>query len=527
LTSNPVEFDMREAQAGSETFGAPRRGGWLAAGVLLVFAAGSSLWGDATDPAAALDQQIIAATAKGSEIRANLTYLCDEIGPRLTGSANLKRANAWAAARMKSYGLSNVHQEPWLAPEGWQRGPAAARVIEPNNGQALSIASVAWTPGTPGKVQGDVVVLKAANVKELAAYKGKLKGAVVLAGPPAELGALADVDKAGFLGAWGPKGLARGQDMQAYFAGLRQFFKERGEFLRREGAAVVLQDARKHLGLLFTTGGWAGNERPSASNRLPSAYVAHNHYEMLYRLACRPGQARTRVEVQITNTFLPGPVAVHNTVGEIRGTTKPDEVVVVGAHLDSWDLGQGATDNGTGSCIVLEAARVLAKARVRPRRTIRFILFTGEEQGLHGSTAYVARHKDEMPRITAALVHDSGTGKVTGLAAGGWPAAQKVLQQELTSLAPLGVKRFDGRGAGGSDHLPFEKAGVPGLFLTQEVAGYSLSHHSQADTLDRVIEPNLIQGTQVMAVTAMRLANRATLLPRDRAPQQPAAAAAK
>jgi carboxypeptidase Q len=467
------------------------------------------------DAAVELDKKLIAGAKADSQILANLKYLCDEIGPRLTSSAALKRANLWAAERMKAHGLVNVRLEPWSIPEGWQRGHARARIVEPDNGRSLSVASMGWHPGTPGKVQGDVVVLKASDSKELAAYKGKLKGAVVLLGPPAKLPALKDPDAmGGQLGAGPDPGKGAGKKGKRSFEGFFAFRKERAEFLVREGAAGVLSDAGKHFGLLFTSGGWQGKDRPSAGNRLPTLAVAHNHYELLYRLATRPAPARTRVELDVSNTFVPGPLPVHNTVGEIRGKEKPDELVVVGAHLDSWDLGQGATDNGTGTAVVLEAARVLAKCGTPPRRTIRFVLFTGEEQGLHGSRAYVQKHKDELPRTSACLVHDTGTGKVVGLGGGGRPAVRELLEKELVSLKPLGLTDFPARVMGGSDHASFNRAGVPGFIFKQERAGYQFTHHSQADTFDRVREADLVQGAQVMAVAAMRLANLPELLPR-------------
>jgi hypothetical protein len=294
------------------------------------------------------------------------------------------------------------------------------------------------------------------------------------------------------------------------------FQRELSEFLRAEGAAVLLRDAAKHFGLLYTGGGWRGTDRPSASNRLPSLSVAHNHYEMLHRLATRPEPARTRVEIEVNNKFIPGPIAVYNTVGEIPGTDKADEFVVVGAHLDSWDLGQGTTDNGTGTTVVLEAARLLAKSGVKPHRTIRFVLFTGEEQGLHGSRAYVEKHKDELEKTSACLVHDTGTGKVIGIGAGAWPAVKPVLEPELAALKGLGVTDFSSRAGGGSDHASFARVGVPGLLMRQEVAEYRFTHHSQADTLDRAWEQDLIQGAQVMAVLATRIANLDNLLPRDK-----------
>jgi hypothetical protein len=461
------------------------------------------------------ERKLITESKFGSEIMKNLTQLCDEIGPRLTGTPALKKANEWAAARMKAYGLTNVHLEAWEMPEGWKRGHARARLIEPNNGQQLALASYGWTHGTNGQIKGDVVAMTATKLEDLDAYKGKLKGAIVLQGPPATLVALADADKSAF---GPPPGVKKGAK-QPNYEELFAFRKALREFLVKEGAAAIFQDAGKHFNLLATTGGWgkwAGTDRPSATNKVPMLFVAHDHYAMLYRLAARPAPARTRVELDVANEFIPGPIAAYNTVGEIRGTEKPDEFVVIGAHLDSWDLGQGALDNGTGSTVVLEAARLLVKSGAAPKRTIRFILFTGEEQGLHGSKAYCDRHKDEMAKTSACIVHDTGTGKVTGLGWLGRPDLKELLDKELAVLHELGVKDIVGRGYGGSDHASFSQAGVPGCAVNQEAAGYRFAHHSQADTLGLAREDDLIQGAQVMAVAALRLANMDQLLPRDK-----------
>src|SRR5262249_10948075 len=158
-------------------------------------------------------------------------------------------------------------------------------------------------------------------------------------------------------------------------------------------AAAILMDAGKPQGLLNMTGSWQGNDRGNAGDPITTLFVAHEHYALLHRLASRPAPAKTRVALEVNNKFIPGPIACYNTVGEIPGSEKPDEVVVIGGHLDSWDLGQGTTDNGTGSMVALEAARIIAKSGLKPKRTIRVILFTGEEQGLKGSAAYVQQHK--------------------------------------------------------------------------------------------------------------------------------------
>jgi len=529
---------------------------------------------DTLSTPSALDQKILATAKEGSEIMSNLTYISDVIGSRLTGSAALKRANEWTAEKMKSYGLSNVHLEPWTIPVGWERGPASGRIIEPNDGVHLSFASMAWTPGTKGKVEGEVVIIKATNTKELQAYKGKLKNAIVLQGPPptvapasekidifggrprrrnadgpgargAPPGSPARLNPAGPppgapTGAPGappakapaaPPGAAPSATpggapgfnrdaMMERFRRTGEFRRELSAFLRTEGALAIMTDSGKPQGLLNMTGSWQGRDRASAGEPLPTLFVAHEHYSLLYRLASRPAPARTRIELDIQNKFIPGPIAVYNTVGDIVGSEKPEEFVVVGGHLDSWDLGQGTTDNGTGSSVVLETARILSKLGVRPRRTIRFILFTGEEQGLHGSQAYVTAHKDEMPRTSMCVVHDLGTGKVTGLGLMGHKDLQPILEKELAGLKPLGFTEFSPGSMGGSDHASFNRAGVPGFWFIQEGAEYRLTHHSQSDTLDKAQEADLVQGAEVMATLAMHVANLPSLLPRP-----PAAAA--
>jgi carboxypeptidase Q len=534
---------------------------WLAVSGLLVLFAAASLAGAQTPTAparteadraaaAALDHKVMELAKHDSEIMANLTYLSDIIGPRLTGSAALERASQWTAQKMTSYGLSNVHLEAWSIPAGWERGTATARIIEPDNGRSLILAAMGWTPGTKGRIEGDVVVLTARTSKELAAYKGKLKNAIVLRGKPADVRPITDLSffptrgqgrpprpatpPAANPNANGKPEAAKTPDAGATppartdtpprrdyrgspdFRQRMAFQRELADFLRSEGAAVLFQDAGKPHDLLTMTGTWRGTDRASAPESLPTAFVAHEHYALLYRLASRPAPARTRVAVEITNRLIPGPIVVHNTVGEIRGCEKPDEYVILGAHLDSWDLAQGTTDNGTGSSVVLEAARILAKSGMQPRRTIRFVLFTGEEEGLHGSRAYVRDHKNELPRVSMCLVHDTGTGKVTGIGLQGRPVLKPILDAELASLREVGFKETDLRSMGGSDHASFEQAGVPGFAVEQDWGEYRLTHHSQSDTLDKAHEADLIQGAQVMAVAALRVANLPQLLPRDK-----------
>jgi carboxypeptidase Q len=490
-----------------------------------------------------LDKALMAEIKARSEIMKNLEYLSDRIGGRLTGSANMEKANKWTAEKMKAYGLENVRLEPWEIPYGWERGRAEMKLVEPDTGRSLLIASRGWAPSTKGKITADVVLLKARTKADLQAYKGKLKNAVVLLLPPANVRPVVDPpppprketpkeepkkdepkkdepkkdikkDDAGEdigSGAW------LREEMQPGNA----FFREVLTFLREEGAACEVSDSAKPHGLLVTTGNWSTGDRAAAEaaqkDGMARVFMAHEHYRLLYRLASREKEP-TRVEVEVTNKFIPGPITVFNTIGEVKGSDKPDEIVVVGAHLDSWELASGTTDNGTGSCVVLETARTiaaLAKAGQRPKRTIRFCLFSGEEQGLWGSRKYAEKYKDDLPKHSVALVHDTGTGKVLGFGLQGRRYLMPILEPQLETLKSFdGWKGLDPGNLRGTDHEAFEAKGVPGFACRQDADEYRLTHHTQSDTFDKAKEPNLIQGAQVMAITAMRIANLPDLLPR-------------
>lgn len=457
-----------------------------------------------------IDQLIINEVKERQEIMPNLTYISDVIGPRVTGSANLKRANDWTLEKFKSYGLENVKLEPYTIPAGWERGFARMKMVEPNTGRWLAVASYAWTPGTQGKLTGEVIYLNASNQEELNKYKGKLKNAVIMRNKPSNITQILDIGK--------PRDPNTAPRQRGNFGGDRDFQRSLDQFLRAEGVACTLIDSAKPHGLLNMTGNWGRGDRADAVEPLPRLFMSHDDYAMLYRLLTRKDAAPVKVEVEIEAKFIPGPITVYNTVGEIKGSEKPDEFVVIGAHLDSWDLGQGTTDNGTGTSVVLEAARTLgklAKDGIRPKRTIRICLFTGEEQGLHGSREYVKLHKDELPKTSMALVHDTGTGRVLSIALQGRSALKPLFEKELTALKELKVE-INTQNQGGTDHLPFDSAGVPGFAFKQDPAEYYLTHHSQSDTLDKAREPDLVQGSQVMALTAMRIANLPELLTREK-----------
>ncbi len=455
----------------------------------------------ATDPALT---KILTEISDRSELMPNLEYLTDVIGPRITGSENLKRANEWTAQKFREYGLENVHLESYPIAHSWKRGRAVAGLVKPTEGP-LTVASMGWSPGTGGLVQGQVVPVEATRKEELERYRGTLKGAIVPVGRPTPRPAPGAVfPPLGPLPFAGPPGPDQ-------FARLQQFRRELEEFLKSEGALAVLRDSGKEHGLL-NMGSSGRNFQPGT---LPTAMVTGEDYSRLWRLLDR--HEPVEVQLDLENSFSPGPVEVANTVAEIRGSEKPDEVVILGAHLDSWDLGTGATDNGTGSMAVLEAARSLKASGLKPRRTIRFILFSGEEQGLVGSREYVKAHQAEMDKISGVLVHDTGTGRVKSIGLMGRYEVRQAMDQILAPLRDLKIEELSMRRMSGTDHLSFDQAGVPAFAVLQDPGEYAKTHHSQSDTFDKVNKDDLVQGAEVLAGWAYRVAQWEEMLPRKKA----------
>lgn len=471
---------------------------------------------DASDLAAA-DEQILGEIRDHSEAMANLEYLSDEIGARLTGSPQLKQANDWTADMFRKYGLTDVHLEPWTIAHSWTRGTARARIISPAE-HPLTIASAGWAPGTKGAVRGSVVYFDAKTKEEFAKFHGKLKGAIVIYQEPESLSPPRPDNPTRFVTrpmqapppVKGQPAVPSPSDAQQELA------RARSAFFQQEGVAVVLRDSNKPHGLLNMTG--IGGEKFEIG-AIPTAFITGEGYRMLFRMLKRD---KVEVEIEITNSFGDKPIDVYNTVAEIRGSEKPDEIVIIGAHLDSWDLATGSTDNGTGSMAVLEAARTLMKLNLKPKRTIRFVLFTGEEEGLVGSEKYVAAHKNELEKISAVLVHDSGTGRVLTLGLHDNYQDRETVDRVLAPLSELKLLEPSMARSSGTDHSSFDDAGVPGFFCMQYGAEYTKTHHSQSDTFDKVWKDDLNQGAQVLAAWAYNTAQLPAMLPRRPLPYQPA-----
>jgi carboxypeptidase Q len=464
--------------------------------------------GPPKDPVAEADKKIMELVkADEGQLKSDLTYLTTQIGPRLTGSPQLDQASHWTEQQFKALGLSNVHLESWTIANSWKRGPATGRIISPTSHE-LTLATAGWSTATPGAVKGEMIGVDVEKIEDLEKYKGKLAGKIVLMGRPVEMADPLDP----MLTPWGDGAIPvmMPKDRKPVdIAAMRRMRVEALKLMGEEKAAALLIGSEKMYGLLNMST-LSREYQPSA---VPAAFMAREDYLDIWRML--DAGAAVQAEVNLQGTFSGTPTTVYNTVAEIPGTEKPGEVVIIGAHLDSWDLGTGATDNGTGSTAVLEAARALQKSGLKPKRTIRFILFTGEEQGLNGSKAYVAQHKNELTNISGVLVHDTGTGKVLTVGLMGNYSVRETMGRVLYPLADTaGIMEPTLRSEGGSDHVPFDEAGVPGFWCVQDPADYAKTHHSQADTLDRVRWDELTQGAQVLAVFAYNTAQLPELLSR-------------
>ncbi|HYT04015.1 MAG TPA: M20/M25/M40 family metallo-hydrolase [Gemmatimonadales bacterium] len=445
-----------------------------------------------------------------SEVMQNLQHLSDFIGPRLTGSAAVRSANDWTMQRFKDYGL-DAHLEAWTFGGTWTRGPMWVRMTAPR-AHDVTAASWAWAPGTGGRtVRGPVVRIDATTPESFAASADKVRGAWVMLRPPAFV--------------WNndgpPMTAADSQRQREFFrnlfapfrdadsstrARMQQFANDLPFLLRGAGALGIVLDAGKEHALLNMSGS------PNRIMPLPQIVVAHADYATFDRML---GSGVTpRLEVNVQNGMTTDSVPQWNTVAEIRGSEHPGQIVIVGAHLDSWDLGTGTTDNGTGAMCTLEAARVVAQSGLKPKRTIRFILFTGEEQGLIGSRKYAEAHAGEADSIQAVIVLDNGTGAITGQALQGRTDLEGLWRAILAPVRRLGADSVVNRNKGGTDHLSFLPYGVPGFNFDQLERGYNHTHHSQSDTYDMALAADLMQASGVMALSAYELANLPGMIPR-------------
>jgi carboxypeptidase Q len=409
-----------------------------------------------------------------------LRELSDDIGARVTGSPEAARAIGWGAEKMRAVGLENVHTESWQLFRGWTRISADAELLSPVH-RRLMIDSMGWAGSTPhGGVEAELVAVNAYQLAEevkrsATSWRGKILLVVQQGSAPADR-----------------------------LAARAKF----GDFLReayRAGALAVIggQGGSRAAGAHLTHSGMLGVD---VQFDIPVVSMAAEDQSQLERYLQRGQSPRLHLETQ--NVFTEGPVLSANVVGEIRGTTNPEQIVVIGAHLDSWDLASGSTDNGCGVATTLGAAEAIVKSGFRPQRTIRFVLFTGEEQGDDGSFNYVRIHKDEMANHLAAIILDDGQGPVTGFALGGRNDLITAMQGFADSLKSFGSLSVDDDTVFDTDTGPFILAGLPGIGLKQDTTEYEYTHHSPVDMFDKVRPDILNRDSTIMALTAFWIADR-------------------
>jgi carboxypeptidase Q len=411
-----------------------------------------------------------------SPMQENLRRLTDEIGGRVTGTPAMARAIRWGVEGFRAAGVE-VHTEKYQLPLTWSEGETRLELL----GEIkfpLRAVSLGWSPATPaGGIEAAVVDIGSGTPEDFAAAGGQIRGAILLVHT----------------------------NVGATWADLDAEYSRPPDIIDRAvnggTAAILWVGARERLLLYRHT-----NTEDGSLEKIPQAIIAREDALRLSRtVLAYPGKIRVRFSMP--NKIGPA-VEQENVVGEIRGYEKPDEVVILGAHLDSWDLGTGALDNGCNAALVIEAARALKATGLRPRRTIRFILFSGEEEGLLGSWAYVKSHRAELDKIQAVIVFDSGSGRFTGFSTGGRHDLEAGVREVLKPLQSWDVDHHTMDAQTGTDHVDFMIEGVPTLVANMEESNYLPNYHAASDTLDKVDIRGLKLHTAIAALTAWGLADR-------------------
>ena len=488
--------------------------------------------------------------------------LMDGIGPRLTGSPNLKRANEWTRDQLTAMGCTNAHLEDWGEfGMGWRQLNTWVRMSAPDTAVFIAQA-LPWSPASKGPVNGRAIWVSAKDEKDLEKFKGKLAGKVVFFG---DMRDVKPIDKP----LWERRDDANLKDTAVYpvhvgeedqgfgdFIRRLEFREKAGRFFASEqalGVVIPSRDGRNNGGsggTIFDDGGaglgWFTYQREHAE-QLPVVVMAIESYGRVYRLlkANVPVTVEMNVETEYTGDHEHG----FDTIAEIPGTDPKlkDEVVMVGGHLDSWASATGATDNGAGTIVAMEVMRILNALHVQPRRTIRVGLWTGEEQGEFGSYGYVKQHfgyvplstnpdqlklpdflrkpagpvqlKPEQPKISGYFNLDNGTGKIRGIYLQQNAAVSSIFEQWMEPLKDLGVSTITMRDTGGTDHEAFDSVGVPGFQFIQDQIDYaSRTHHSNQDTYERLQPDDLAQAAVVEAIFVYNAAQRDQMLPRKPLP---------
>ncbi|HEU4934228.1 MAG TPA: M20/M25/M40 family metallo-hydrolase [Pyrinomonadaceae bacterium] len=519
-----------------------------------------------------------------SQVMQTLSYLSDVIGPRLTASPGMKRANEWTRDQLTKWGLQNAHLEAW-GPfgRGWTLKRFSAQVVEPTAIPLIAYPK-AWSPGLATPLTSDVVYFDAKTEADFEKFKGKLAGKIVLTAPLREVAAhfeaqgtrLNEKDLLALADAPEPRPGGRGNfGNNANFRAAQELANAKVRFFQSENAGVLIDPGRGDGGTIFVqsasvpqpprdpnaTAPAFGRGTPpydkSAPKVTPQVVVAVEHYNRIVRML-QAGEP-VKMTVDLSVAWQDADLMGYNTIAEIPGTDLKDEIVMLGGHMDSWHSGTGATDNAAGCAVAMEAVRILQTLGFKPRRTIRIALWSGEEQGLLGSRAYVAEHFGSMqnPATSAApatgganngmggngngngtppagptLVKkpdyenlsgyfnlDNGTGKIRGVYLQGNEAIRPLFRQWLAPFRDMGATTLSISNTGGTDHLAFDGIGLPGFqFIQDEIEYDTRTHHSNQDVFDRIQADDMKQAATIMAAFVYQTAMRDQKLPRKPAP---------
>jgi carboxypeptidase Q len=474
-----------------------------------------------------------------SRVMETAAMITDVYGPRMTGSPMLDKATDWATKQLKDWGYQNVHLDEW-GPfgRGWELKHFQMSCEGPSYWPIIAYPK-AWSPSTNGLVKGEAIYLDADTEEELEQYRGKLKGKFVLIDTlrvlkewedplakrltPEELLEMANSAKPAPSGRRGNRNFPDSG---------RDFVKKMRALLYEEKPLATIDRSFKgDLGTVFISGASAkdGQARDEGASVLPQVTMSVEHYNRIFRLLAQGIPVSLSLEIQAEYTNKDG--LEHNIIAEIPGTDLNDEVVMFGAHFDSWQSGTGATDNAAGSAVMLETARILMEtikeSGIKPRRTLRIALWTGEEQGLLGSRAYakefVGHYDDDgnlqkaadYDKISAYYNLDNGTGKIRGVYQQGNEEVGQIFRAWLAPFKEMGATTLTLQNTGGTDHLSFDGVGVPGFqFIQDNMAYWSRTHHSNMDNYDHLVADDLKQAATITAAFVWHTSQRDAKLPR-------------
>lgn len=488
-----------------------------------------------------INSQIRKEGMENSKIMRTMHFLTDLHGPRLTGSPNHKAAAEWAAKEMTSWGFANAALEPWdFGSPGWVNDRASGFIVSPTR-DSLVFEVLAWTPGTDRPVNAQafhLVLPERPTQEELTAYfnsiREQVKGKIVFVGrgakipvnfnpPPKRIDPAATPTPAPTPPS---PSVQPGPTPKPGQLGFGQIGTQLNDFLVTSGVLIRVSDAGREHGQIRAF----GNRNADPKTTLPTVVMRNEDYGRITRLLA--GGTPVTLEFDIRNRYFPEGTTSYNVVAEIPGTDKRDEVVMLGGHLDSWHAATGATDNAIGCAVMMEAARILHALGVKPRRTIRVALWSGEEQGLLGSQAYVKKHfgSAESPtpnysKFAGYFNIDMGTGQARRFSVFGPPEAAEMLKgigEPFTDIGFINATATKSRGLGGSDHTSFNQAGLPGISVNQDPIEYfTHTWHTNLDTYERIIEEDVKRSAIIVAAAVYQLAMRDEMLPRFKAADMP------